>query len=66
MINTLIFDLDNTLIEWKDEYIFGLKNALNKLNIKYSDSKIKQIDEALTDYENHNILCDKQKFLSTN
>ena len=53
MIKKIVFDMDNTLMDWKDEYIFALKNVINKLNLNYSFEKIKEIDSALTDYENY-------------
>ena len=33
MIKKIIFDLDNTLILWKDEYVNALKETLKKYNI---------------------------------
>lgn len=63
MIKKIIFDLDNTLIEWKDEYISALINTLKKLNINYSIDKIKQIDLAITEYENYNNTCSENNFL---
>ena len=33
MLKRIIFDLDNTLIEWKDEYTLNIKNVLEKHNI---------------------------------
>ncbi len=42
----LIFDIDNTLIEWKDEYWIALKNTLEKLNIQYDYKELlKNIDD---------------------
>ena len=64
MIKTLIFDLDNTLLDWKQEYIFALSNVIKKLNLNYSDDKIKEIDTALTDYENHHKKYTKENFLN--
>ena len=63
MIKTIVFDLDNTLLEWKDEYIFALINVLKKLNLSYDNNKIKEIDRAINDYENHYVKCTKQNFL---
>jgi len=51
MIKKVIFDLDFTLMDWEDEYIFALTNVVNKLNLGYSEEKIKEIDDALTTYE---------------
>ena len=41
MIKRIIFDLDNTLIEWKDEYWDGVEEALKSENIKYTKKDIK-------------------------
>ena len=51
IIKRIIFDLDNTLIEWKSEYIFALENTLKELNINYSKDKIKEIDSAIDSYD---------------
>lgn len=56
MIKRIIFDVDNTLLEWKDEYIFALKNVLDKLNVDYTQEQLVSIDNAIVDYEKyHNI-----------
>ena len=34
MIKKLIFDLDNTLIMWKDEYVDAIAKSISKFNIK--------------------------------
>ena len=64
MIKKIVFDLDNTLLEWKDEYIFALAKVIKKLNLNYNDEKIKEIDRAITDYENHFNFCTKESFLN--
>lgn len=48
MIKKLIFDLDNTLIIWKDEYSLELKDLVEeyKLNVCY-----KEIDKIIDDLE---------------
>jgi len=63
MIKTLVFDLDNTLLEWKDEYVFALFNVIKKLNLEFTSSKIKAIDRALADYDNHYLRCTKESLL---
>lgn len=60
MIKTIIFDLDNTLMDWKSEYISALNNTLNRLNLSFDKNKILQIDELITDYENHHSIVDKK------
>ena len=51
MIKRIIFDLDNTLIEWKDEYWDGVEEALNFANIKHTKQDIKDIENAIDRYE---------------
>ena len=52
MIKRIIFDLDNTLIMWKDKYYDTLDETLIYYNIAYnSDIKAKLI-KAVDDYEN--------------
>ena len=60
MIKRIIFDLDNTLIEWKSEYIFALENTLKELNINYSKDKIKEIDSAIDSYDKYGFTCQKK------
>lgn len=36
MIKRIIFDIDNTLIDWKAEYWDCLKNVFDELNLPYS------------------------------
>ena len=62
MIKKIIFDLDFTLMDWEDEYIFALKNTVNKLGIDYSDERIKEIDDALTTYEKEFTIYQKKDF----
>lgn len=63
MIKRIIFDLDNTLIEWKSEYIFALEKTLKELNINYSKDKIKEIDGVIDSYDKYGFTCQKQEFL---
>ena len=57
MIKRIIFDLDNTLIDWKDEYWhLGIIEACKKLNIPYTKNIEEKIIKAIDDYEN------KQKY----
>lgn len=51
MIKRIIFDLDNTLIEWKDEYWDGVEEALKSEYIKYTKQDIKDIENAIDRYE---------------
>ena len=62
MIKKVIFDLDNTLIDWEDEYIFAITNAINKLDLGYSKEKIKEIDDVLVTYEKSFTKYENKKF----
>ena len=48
MIKKLIFDLDNTLIIWKDEYSLELKYLLEEYKI---DICYKKVDKIIDDLE---------------
>ena len=63
MIKTIIFDLDNTLIEWKDEYIEALIRTLKQLGFDYDINKIKEIDCAITKYEKYHDIYTKKSFV---
>ena len=58
MIKKIIFDLDNTLIKWKDEYDNSIPNALDDLNIKYDSEFVSNINKAIDDYEKYNDIYD--------
>lgn len=47
-IKRIIFDLDNTLIEWKEEYLSGIKKACEEFNINYP---YKEIDALAATFE---------------
>lgn len=51
-MKAIVFDLDNTLIIWKDEYVSVLKKILPKYISNISDEKANEIDKCLDDYEN--------------
>ncbi|MBQ2947327.1 MAG: HAD family hydrolase [Bacilli bacterium] len=61
MIKTVIFDLDFTLMDWEDEYIFAITNVINRLNLGYSKEKIKEIDDVLVNYENEFTIYENKK-----
>ena len=52
MIKRIIFDLDNTLIDWEDNYWEdGIKFACKKLNINYNDKLKNDIINVIDNYE---------------
>ena len=62
-VKAIIFDLDNTLIDWKDEFIFALENVLKELDIKLSKEKVEEINLAIDESENHYEKLTKEDFL---
>ena len=61
-IKKIIFDVDNTLIFWKKEYISALINTVEKYNIKVDPRKIDAIVETL---EKKFVILSKESFLKT-
>ena len=51
MIKRIIFDIDNTLLPWRDEYINSYAKALDELNINYTKDDIYLIDKVIDEYE---------------
>ena len=55
MIKRIIFDLDNTLIMWKDDYLKAIKETLNEYKIKedyiYLNSLIDEYDNKFNHYD---------------
>lgn len=51
MIKRVIFDLDNTLIKWEDEYWNAVNRTFDELNLKYSNVDINKIKQAVDYYE---------------
>lgn len=45
MIKRLIFDLDNTIIDWKDDYTLALQETVKEFNINIDYKKIDNIIE---------------------
>lgn len=50
-IRRIIFDLDNTLIEWKDEYWNSVNKAFEELNLSYSNKEVENVKHAIDCYE---------------
>ena len=61
MIKRIIFDIDNTLIDWKDEYDKVINNVVEKLNIQCSNEIIEKIREGFNNYELENYTFNKEK-----
>ena len=58
MIKKLIFDLDNTLIMWKDEYLEALKKTIKKYNI---NEDADYVNSLIDNYEDYYDKYDKEK-----
>lgn len=52
MIKRIIFDIDNTLIPWKEEYYNEINKVLDELNIKHTEQDYIEIKKAFSEYEN--------------
>ena len=58
MIKKLIFDLDNTLIMWKDEYVNAIGKTIKKFNINCEANYISDlIDEYESYYDKYDKKC---------
>ncbi len=60
MIKRIIFDQDNTLMKWHDEYdkTYGL--ALDELGVKYSKEELDKLINAVNNYEKYYDIFDKE------
>ena len=56
----IIFDVDNTLIKWKDEYISALRKTLDEFNV---DADIKLVNEVIDAQELLHDTMDRQLML---
>ena len=52
MIKRVIFDIDNTLIPWKNEYYNEIFEVLKELNTECSNEVFNKIKQAFGEYEN--------------
>ncbi len=52
-MKTLIFDIDDTLIKWQDEFIGALKHVLKEMHYNFSEELILKIDSAINEHEHH-------------
>lgn len=60
MIKRVIFDIDNTLIPWKDEYYNEINKVLDELNIKHTEQDYIEIKKAFSEYENIHYTFDRK------
>lgn len=60
MIKKIIFDLDNTLIMWKDEYLEALRKILKKYN---NNEDSNYVNDLIDSYEDYYDKYNKEKML---
>ena len=63
MIKRIIFDLDNTLIMWKDEYEKAADEALNVIGYPKTNDLYIKINEMESEYEKGKIRFDKNEVI---
>ena len=64
MIKRVIFDIDNTLIPWKEEYYNEIKNVLEELNVEHIEQDYIEIKKALCEYENEYYTFDRKLIMN--
>ena len=60
MIKRIIFDQDNTIMMWNDEYYISLNKTFESLNIDYNENIINKLKEAVDNYEKEYNIFDKK------
>ena len=63
-MKAIIFDLDDTLIDWKNEFTVVLEKTLKELGFNYSSAKIQEINATIDDFENHYLKLTKEDLLN--
>lgn len=64
MIKRVIFDIDNTLIPWKDEYFNEINNVLDELKVEHIEQDYIEIKNALGKYENEYYTFDRKLMMN--
>ena len=64
MIKRVIFDIDNTLIPWKEEYYNEIKNVLDELNVEHTEQDYIEIKKAFGEYENEYYTFDRKLMMN--
>ena len=62
-MKAIIFDVDNTLIDWKDEFVFALRNLLKEIYPNISEDEILKIDKVIDENEKYLKSLNKKEFL---
>lgn len=63
MVKRLIFDVDDTLIEWKDEYWNVLEEVFQELNIQYNKELLNKVIIAIDTYKKENQYYNKNAMI---
>ena len=61
MIKRIIFDIDNTLIQWKDEYYQNVNKLFEELDIPYTKEDIKNEIKRIENLEEYMEILKKEK-----
>lgn len=65
-IKRIIFDLDETLIDWKEEYWQTINKTFEELSIQYTNDDIKKVRLAVGNYEDGtNLTYNREKMLQS-
>ena len=62
-MKAIVFDLDNTLIDWKPEFIFALVTVLKDMKYNFSEDIIHKIDNCIDENEKHHQKLSKEELL---
>ena len=60
----IIFDLDNTLIPWSDDYFLGFIEKMIEYNVIDNEEGLIKFNEVVNSYETHNSNYDKELFIN--
>lgn len=62
-MKAIIFDVDNTLIDWKDEFVFALRDLLKEKHPNITEEEIIKIDKVIDENEKYLKALNKEEFL---
>lgn len=62
-MKAIVFDVDNTLIDWKDEFLFALSNLLKELYPDITKEKILEVDKIIEESEGKLEILNEKIFL---
>ncbi len=62
-MKAIIFDLDNTLIKWSDDFLFALRNVLKTIDPNATEERVISINEVIAELEDVVAELTKENFL---